>query len=88
MNFAKIFQIDDDNQILIQLCRDEETDKPTILTSCDLDGLRLDFERCFKSDEFAETAFKGYNLGHAIEEYNRFKTIVTDLLKDQENDSD
>lgn len=82
MNFAKVFQINDDNQLLVQLTRNEE-ESPEITLTADHQGVRADLKMGFKTDESCEKAFKNFKQQEAKDAYN----AIIDLYEDNENDA-
>ncbi len=61
MKFAKLFDLDNDDQILVTKDLDEETDQPTLVVSIDVDFVRPEVILNYKDEEARDKAFEAYN---------------------------
>lgn len=74
--FAKLFEMPDGGQVLIQAIYDEEGDKDILSASTMLDSCHLEMKLSFKSVEDRDKAFESRNQAKAEDLYRQFKEQV------------
>ena len=74
--FAKLFEMPDGGQVLIQAIYDEEGDKDILSVSTMLNNCHLEMKLSFKSVRDRDMAFESRNQGKAEDIYRQFKEQV------------
>lgn len=74
--FAKLFEINDRDQVLVTVGENNDEDKFELVQRTDIDGLVLQMAIGFKTEEAMDAALVDYNLDNAQKFYEAVKTLL------------
>jgi len=81
MQFAKVFDINED-QVLVTRDWNDEKDMYELSFTSDLTEMRVGFKLGFKDEDQCNIAFDRVDQAEALRMYNQLKVQVADLMED------
>lgn len=89
MNFAKIFQLEPDTQVVVILkIQEHEEDKYVVSQLLDLEGLFIEANLGYDTEKKGENAFKKYDENQAKEFLQGMKDFLMEAKEDSYNQID